>query len=960
MSSTASCPAPGSATTACTLLLADVVDSTALADRLDAAALAAWWQAHDAAARALLRTWHGREIDKSDGFLLLFETVDDALAYAADYHRTLAGLVPAQRARVGVHRAEVVLRENSAAEVALGAKPLEVDGLGKSLAARLMALAQGGQTLMSAPTAAASSAQERLQRQGHWRLKGMAEPVEVVECVDAAAPSPPPVDGAKAYRVVQRGRGWMPVADLPHTLPAEPDRMLGREAEQHEISGRYDRGARLVTVLGLGGAGKTRLVVRFGWAWRGEFPGGVWFCDLSQASSRDGLLHAVAQGLELPLGRGEPVAQIGQAIGARGRCLVILDNFEQVVGHAPATLGHWMEQAGDAAFLATSRELLGLAGEQALALPPLPQDQGLALFIERARAADAAFQPSAADERVLAELVTLLDGLPLAIELCAARVTVMPPQALLQHMAQRFRLLVRSSGVRDRRATLRATLDGSWDLLDTAERAALAQLAVFERGFTLDAALAVIDLGAAPDAPWAVDVVQSLVHKSLVRKLEGARFELLRTVQDYALERLPAADAVTTETAACRHWRYWAASDARLATAGRCVEADNLVAACRRACAAGDSTAAAPLLVRAWSALRRVGPYGVAVDLAQQVESAAAHDPAALVRARIVHANALAQLGQRRQARAVLAGTAAPADADTPLHAELACIDADQMAGEGQFDDARQLLERARAIAQRHGDVLLECRVLNSMGALDHESNRMDEAERNYRAALALVQDAGDVDWQAMLWGNIGALAHAQGLWTDALQAYEQTIALARQEGDRRWEGNGRSNLGWLHHEAGRPEAAQRELRAALAIARHLGSTGMEAAVHCNLGTSLISTDVADAALAHLEQAVHLVADTGDAHAEGQYRTYLAAALVTLGRIPAAQKQFDAAESLLTTADDPVALAVMLCHRAQACCETSVQHQGCACLQRARALARQVGVAVSSELGRLLDSLRDK
>ena len=108
MSSTASCPAPGSATTACTLLLADVVDSTALADRLDAAALAAWWQAHDAAARALLRTWHGREIDKSDGFLLLFETVDDALAYAADYHRTLAGLVPAQRARVGVHRAEVV------------------------------------------------------------------------------------------------------------------------------------------------------------------------------------------------------------------------------------------------------------------------------------------------------------------------------------------------------------------------------------------------------------------------------------------------------------------------------------------------------------------------------------------------------------------------------------------------------------------------------------------------------------------------------------------------------------------------------------------------------------------------------------------------------------------------------------------------------------------------------------
>lgn len=956
MSSTASCPAPGSATTERTLLLADVVDSTALADRLDAAALAAWWQAHDGAARALLRTWHGREIDKSDGFLLLFETVDDALAYAADYHRALAGLVPVQRARVGVHRAEVVLRENSVAEVAMGAKPLEVDGLGKSLAARLMALAQGGQTLMSASTAAVSSVHDRLQRRGHWRLKGMAEPVEVVEYVDAAGPCPPPIDGPKAYRVVQRGQAWMPVADLPHTLPAEPDRMIGRETELHDLAGRYDCGARLVTVLGLGGAGKTRLAVRFGWAWRGEYPGGVWFCGLSQASSRDGLLHAVAQGLELPLGRGDPVAQIGQAIGARGRCLVILDNFEQVAGHAPATLGHWMEQAGEAVFLATSRELLGLAGEQALALPPLPQDQGLALFIERARAADAAFQPSAADERVLAELVTLLDGLPLAIELCAARVTVMPPQALLQHMAQRFRLLVRP-GVRDRRATLRATLDGSWDLLDTAERAALAQLAVFERGFTLDAALAVIDLGAAPDAPWAVDVVQSLVHKSLVRKLDGARFELLRTVQDYALERLPAADAGTTETAACRHWRYWAVSDARLATAARCVEADNLVAACRRACAAGDSNAAAPLLVRAWSALRRIGPYGVAVELAQQVAAAAAKDPAALVRARIVHANALAQLGQRRQARAVLAGTAAPADPDTPVHAELACVDADQLAGEGQFDDARRLLERARTIAQRHGDVLLECRVLNSMGALDHESNRMDEAERSYRAALALARDAGDVDWQAMLWGNIGALAHAQGLWTDALQAYEQTIALARQEGDRRWEGNGRSNLGWLHHEAGRPEAAQRELWAALAIAQHLGSTGMEAAVRCNLGVSLMSAADGDAALVHLERAVRMVVDTGDAHAEGQYRTYLASAQAALGNCDAATAQFDAAESILNGAGDPNALGVLMCRRAMASLAAGADDEARNYMKRARALAAQAGVSPRSEFGRLLGSL---
>ena len=123
-----------------------------------------------------------------------------------------------------------------------------------------------------------------------------------------------------------------------------------------------------MSVLGLGGTGKTRLVARFAWDSLGQFPGGAWFCDLSQARSLDGIVHAVAQGLDLPLGKDDPVTQLGHAIAGRGQCLVILDNFEQVARHAEETLGRWLNRASNARFLVTTREVLGLAGEEVLAL----------------------------------------------------------------------------------------------------------------------------------------------------------------------------------------------------------------------------------------------------------------------------------------------------------------------------------------------------------------------------------------------------------------------------------------------------------------------------------------------------------------------------------------------------------------------------------------------------------------
>ena len=231
------------------LLLTDVVDSTQLAQALGEADLAALWAAHDRLARDLLPQCRGREIDKTDGMLLLFEAATDAVAYALAYHRALAGLSPPLKARAGLHVGAVMLRDNSPSDVALGAKPIEVEGMAKAMAARVMSIAQGGQTLLSADARQALTAHPlRLESHGHWRLKGIAEPIELFEIGDRDAPFVPPADAPKGYRVVRQGDIWLPARSIKHSLPAERDAFVGRRETLIELAHRLDAGARLVSV----------------------------------------------------------------------------------------------------------------------------------------------------------------------------------------------------------------------------------------------------------------------------------------------------------------------------------------------------------------------------------------------------------------------------------------------------------------------------------------------------------------------------------------------------------------------------------------------------------------------------------------------------------------------------------------------------------------------------------------
>jgi len=413
-----------------TLLLTDVVDSTRLVERVGDARAAELWATHDRRSRALLALHRGREIDRTDGFFLLFDEPTDAARYALAYHETLTEL--ALSARVGIHVGSVTLRKNSPVDVARGAKPIEVEGLAKPLAARVMALAGGGQTLMSgaARDALADTIPEgaAIEWHGHYRLKGIEEPIEILELgVRDSSPFSPPADTDKAYRVVRaHGDIWRPVREVRQNLPAERDAFVGRTIELRSLAARLDAGIRLLTVLGPGGTGKTRLVRRYGWSWLGDWPGGVYFCDLSEARSLDGIYFSVASALEVPLGKDDPAVQLGHAIAGRGRCLVVVDNFEQVVQYAPDTLGRWLDQAPDATFVATSRERLQLGGEEIFPVEPLPLiEDAVDLFVARAKSQKPDFVLGEGNRAAVAEVVRLLDGLPLAIELAAARVRLL-------------------------------------------------------------------------------------------------------------------------------------------------------------------------------------------------------------------------------------------------------------------------------------------------------------------------------------------------------------------------------------------------------------------------------------------------------------------------------------------------------------------------------------------------------
>jgi len=520
-----------------TLLFSDIEGSTRLLDRLGRDRYAQALDLNRRLLREAFQRHDGYEVDcEGDSFFMAFSRADDAVAAAAEAQQALAQVEwPEElefRVRMGIHTGEPL------------ALPPKYVGLDVHRAARVMAAAYGQQVLITQATRDLLDDHFKLRDLGEHRLKDLSQPQRLFQLrIDGVPSDFPPLNT---------------LDNRPTNLPAQPTPLIGRERELAEVAALIGGHTRLLTLTGTGGTGKTRLALQVAADMIEAFPNGVFLVNLAPVSGSDLVVPTIAQTVGVREQAGEPLIQTLSEHLREKRLLLLLDNFEHVLSAAPgiATL---LRSAADLAVLCTSRTPLHLSGERIYDVPPLAlpdpahlpdatalsQYDAVALFIERAVAARTGFGVTNANAPAIAQICARLDGLPLALELAAARVRSLPPQTLLARLDERLKLLI--GGARDleeRQQTLRGTIDWSYQLLSAAEQRLFACLSVSVGGCTLEAAETVCQTDKEPRIDI-LDGLDSLVEKSLLRQREvdgEARFSMLETVKEYAGERLDALD----------------------------------------------------------------------------------------------------------------------------------------------------------------------------------------------------------------------------------------------------------------------------------------------------------------------------------------------------------------------------------------------------------------------------------
>ena len=459
-----------------TFLFTDVEGSTKLLHELGAEGYAGALAEHRRVIREACAAEGGVEVDtQGDAFFFAFATAPGALDAAASFTESLdSGAV---RVRVGVHTGTPLVTDEGYV------------GDDVHFAARVAAAAHGGQVVVSAATAELVAIP--LTDLGEHRLKDIAEAVPIFQLGDGSFP---------------------PLKTISNTnLPRPASSFVGRERELGEVLSRIERGARLLTLSGPGGSGKTRLAIEAASTLVPDYKAGVFWVGLAALRDETLVTETIAQSLGAKDG-------LAEHVGER-EMLLLLDNLEQVIDSAPA-LSALLQACPNLTLLVTSRELLRVQGEVEYAVPPLAAPEAVSLFCERAQ-----LEPS--DE--IAEVCARLDSLPLAVELAAARTKALSPAQILDRLSKRLDLLKGGRDADPRQQTLRATIEWSYELLIRDERRLLARLSVFVGGCTLEAAGEVCGAD--------LDTLQSLVDKSLLRFSHG-RYWMLETIREFAGERL--------------------------------------------------------------------------------------------------------------------------------------------------------------------------------------------------------------------------------------------------------------------------------------------------------------------------------------------------------------------------------------------------------------------------------------
>jgi predicted ATPase len=741
-----------------TLLFTDIEGSTGLLNELGAEAYDEALAEHRRLLRAAFAQRGGVEVDtQGDAFFFAFPSAPEAIEAAGEGQQALS--VGPIRVRMGLHTGRPHLGREGYV------------GQDVHLAARIAAAGHGGQVLVSQATRALVDGE--LADLGEHRVKDFSEPVWIFQLGEERFP---------------------PLKTISNTnLPRPASSFVGREREVSDVVELLQDGARLVTLSGPGGSGKTRLAIESAAELVPEFRNGVFWIGLAAVRDPTLVAETVAQTLGAKDGLAEHIAE--------RELLLLLDNFEQVVEGA-SELGSLLESCPNLRLLVTSRELLRIRGEVEYAVAPLAQPEAVELFCARSR-----LEPS----EEIAELCRRLDDLPLAVELAAARTSVLAPAQILERLSQRLDLLKGGRDADARQQTLRATIAWSYELLTEGERRLFARLSVFAGGCTLE--------GAADVAEADLDTLQSLVDKSLIRLADG-RFWMLETIREFALERLEETGGA--EDLRQRHSAYFLELGelARPEFFGPSssiwfdrlqAEHDNVRAALGEALEHGRADVALRLGGAVWIFWVTRGYWS---EARRWLESALA------------------------------AGT----ESDPDLRVDPLWGAGRLALWQGDVERGAAAADELLALAVETGSTRARVVGLKLAGMVAGERGDWDQAAQLYEKAAQLAHELGDSWLVSTAVNNLGSVALNRGDYERALELFEESLALGQERQDQDHCSLAFLNLGFTTLMLGNVQRARSMLRDGLVAAREIGSVDGFTAGFVGLGAAYARVDPARAA----------------------------------------------------------------------------------------------------------------
>lgn len=777
-----------------TFLFTDIEGSTALVQKLGTGDYQRLLGEHSAILRDAVTNAGGHEFGtEGDAHFFAFARASDALNAAVEGQRALAGHEwppdAGVRVRMGVHTGQPERHGD------------DYVGVDLNRVARIAAAGHGGEVLASDESRTSAEGDldtsVRFIDLGRHRLKDLVTPEHLFQVVAAGLQEEfPPIRS---------------IDTRPKRLPAQLTTFIGRRQELADVAGLV-AGARLVTLTGPGGSGKTRLAVATADRLLPRFEDGVFFVPLAMIDDSERVPDAIASALELREVPEQPMREMLEEHLRDKTLLLVADNFEHVIGGAPV-VADLLERAPNVSVLATSRELLRIAGEREFAVPPLPVPETaeangsltanpcVQLFAERARSIRPDFELTDEVAHVVAEICRRVDGLPLAVELAAARVRVLSPGELLARLDSRLTEL--RGGARDlpeRQRTLRATIDWSHDLLDAAEQRLFARLAVFAGGWTREAAEAIC----AGDLEIAVlDGLESLVDKSLVSLMaddDGARrFAMLETIREYGLERLEAAgDAPRIRSLHAGFYRDLAESaephltgpDAPNWLARVTAEIPNLRAALRWALDSGEPSDLAAGLRTAgalWRFWQLQGSLREAAEWFEQLLADPRGEALGAARAKALRGAGGIAYWQNDMARSrerYEGSVALYRELDDPAGLAAALNDLGYLPMmSGEVPLARDLFTEARNLFREGGDSWNMALAEMNIASADFFGGDYEEARTVIQGLLPIIRERGDRFWLTEAITGLGQLEQLTGRYPEARRYYLESLQLALDAG---------------------------------------------------------------------------------------------------------------------------------------------------------------------------------